>query len=145
MQADLVLLPFMERFHLVMQEFLGIGLDKMHGGSIQAWLESLQRRESCQIASADHSRLLEAYRCVVKCMLWIAYGVTMLDCQRTGLLLESVAHCGGAVRHLKPDTQAPSWTVVFCHAALTQASETSFHAMLPNSLTMQAFGDLIPC
>ena len=37
-------------------------LDTLHGGSIKAWLESLRERPSCQTASADRRRLLEAYR-----------------------------------------------------------------------------------
>ncbi|KAK9855133.1 hypothetical protein WJX84_007344 [Apatococcus fuscideae] len=60
--ADLSLLPFMERFDLVMREFLGMRLETMHSGSIQTWLEGMQERPSCRTASADNSLLLEAYR-----------------------------------------------------------------------------------
>ncbi|KAK9867166.1 hypothetical protein WJX84_010666 [Apatococcus fuscideae] len=60
--ADLVLLPFMERFDLVTREFLGMRLETMHGGRVQAWLEGLRQRPSCRTASADRRLLLEAYR-----------------------------------------------------------------------------------
>ena len=62
-QADISLLPFMERFDLVMREFLGMRLETLHSGSIQTWLEAMQELPSCRTASADSSLLLEAYRC----------------------------------------------------------------------------------
>lgn len=60
--ADLALLPFMERFDLVMQEFLSMRLETMHAGAIHSWLQAMQDRPACQTASPDSSLLLEAYR-----------------------------------------------------------------------------------
>lgn len=61
LQADLIYMPFMERFTIAMPTFAGYDLPT---GAVKRWCEAMQQRDSVQVAAADPQKLLAAYRCV---------------------------------------------------------------------------------
>lgn len=62
-QADLIYMPFMERFALALPEFANFSVTEACGGSIGNWLEAMQQLECCQVAAAEPQLLLKAFRC----------------------------------------------------------------------------------
>jgi len=60
--ADLVLMPFIERFDIIGRNFHGVDATEICGGAISSWLEAMQARPSCQRAAAAPQELLRAYK-----------------------------------------------------------------------------------
>ena len=61
-QADLVYIPFMERFALALPAFANYDVRGACEGSIGKWLDAMQQLPCCQVASAEPRLLLQAFR-----------------------------------------------------------------------------------
>lgn len=60
--ADLILMPFIERFDIIGRNFHNFDTRAAHQGTVGAWLEIMEARPSCRSAAADPEELLKAFK-----------------------------------------------------------------------------------
>ena len=63
-QADLLYLPFMERFALALPTLTSSNLVDACNGVMLPWLEAMGKLECCQQACPDHKLFQQALRCL---------------------------------------------------------------------------------